>query len=141
VHFLIGRTFLHHAHSILILEGLDDTSNMSAPKINDTCTSSARKLGHLQVRPIPSACSDESKSVPHSCGRGYRGWPPASSSGLHVCSQNTTPSHTSSPAPPPPQDQRFGSAVDASHRRRDANKWCGSIGCGSALLCCAFAAS
>jgi hypothetical protein len=38
-----------------------------------------------------------------------------------------------SPAPPPPQDRRFATAVDAGHRRRDTDKRCGSIGHGPAL--------
>ncbi|KAK1629459.1 hypothetical protein QYE76_003774 [Lolium multiflorum] len=49
-------------------------------------------------------------------------------------SQNTSPSHTSPTAPPPPTDQRFGSGVDTGHRRRDAGKRDGSIGQGPALL-------
>ncbi|KAK1614906.1 hypothetical protein QYE76_020423 [Lolium multiflorum] len=49
-------------------------------------------------------------------------------------SQNTIPSHTSPAAPPPPTDRRFGSGVDAGHRRRDAGKRGGSIGRGPALL-------
>jgi hypothetical protein len=73
------------------------------------------------------------KSGPRLHGRGHRGlaarilpWPA---------------SHTSPPAPPPHQDRRFGSAVDAGHRRRDADKRCGSIGRNPALSRCAFAAS
>ncbi|KAK1612943.1 hypothetical protein QYE76_036616 [Lolium multiflorum] len=47
-------------------------------------------------------------------------------------SKNTKPSHTSPAAPPPAKDQRFGSGIDAGHRRRDAVKRGGSIGRGPA---------
>jgi hypothetical protein len=34
---------------------------------------------------------------------------------------------------PPPHDWRFATAVDADHRCRESDKWCGSIGHGPAL--------